>query len=33
MFFSFATGDQQDIVGMLRTLAGSPSFAQRMEAP
>jgi hypothetical protein len=33
MFFAFATGDQQDIVGMLRTLAGSPSFAQRMEAP
>jgi hypothetical protein len=33
MFFAFASGDQQDIVGMLRTLAGSPSFAQRTEAP
>jgi hypothetical protein len=33
MFFAFASGDQQEIVGMLRTLAGSPSFAQRTEAP
>ncbi|HMI94224.1 MAG TPA: DUF1588 domain-containing protein, partial [Polyangiales bacterium] len=33
MFFSFASGDQQEIVGLLRTLAGSPSFAQRTEAP
>jgi hypothetical protein len=33
MFFGFANGDQQDIVGALRTMAGSPTFAQRTEAP
>jgi hypothetical protein len=31
MFFAFASGDQQDIVGMLRTLAGAPTFGQRTE--
>ena len=29
MFFGFATGDQQDIVGLLRSLGGAPSFALR----
>jgi hypothetical protein len=33
MFFSFASGDQQDILGMLRLLAGSNVFSQRTEAP
>jgi hypothetical protein len=33
MFFGFANGDQQDIVTMLRTLAGAPSFSRRAEVP
>ena len=33
MYFSFASADQQDILGMLRLLAGSNVFAQRTEAP
>jgi hypothetical protein len=33
MFFSFAKDDGQDILSMLRVLAGSPSFSQRTEAP
>ena len=33
MFFDFANGDQQDIVGMLRTLAAAPSFSRRTEVP
>jgi hypothetical protein len=33
MFFGFADGGEQDIVEMLRTLSGSPSFLQRSEAP
>jgi hypothetical protein len=33
MFFGFANGGEQDIVPMLRTLAGSPSFSRRAEAP
>jgi hypothetical protein len=33
MFFDFADGGRQDIVGMLRTLAGSAGFARRSEAP
>jgi hypothetical protein len=33
MFFDFANGNKQDILGMLRTLASSPSFSRRSEAP
>ena len=33
MFFDFANGNKQDIIGMLRTLAGSPTFSRRSEAP
>jgi hypothetical protein len=33
MFFGFAHQDAQDIVLALRTLAGSPAFSQRSEAP
>ena len=33
VFFNFANGDSQDIVGALRTLASSPVFSQRTEAP
>ena len=33
MFFSFAKDDGQDILSMLRALAASPTFSQRMEAP
>jgi hypothetical protein len=33
MFFDFANGNRQDILGMLRTLASAPSFSRRSEAP
>ncbi|HEX9294382.1 MAG TPA: DUF1588 domain-containing protein [Polyangiaceae bacterium] len=33
MFFDFANDNRQKIVGMLRTLASSPSFSRRSEAP
>jgi hypothetical protein len=33
MFFAFAKDDSQDILSMLRVLAGSPSFSQRTEGP
>jgi hypothetical protein len=33
MFFDFANQDQQDILGMLRTLAGSGALSRRLEAP
>jgi hypothetical protein len=33
MFFAFAKDDGQDILALLRVLAGSPSFSQRTEAP
>ena len=33
MFFDFANQDQQDILGMLRTLAGSSALSHRSEAP
>jgi hypothetical protein len=33
MFFDFANGNQQDIIGMLRTLASAPTFSRRSEAP
>jgi hypothetical protein len=33
MFVDFASNDRQDIVGMLRTLAGAPSFGRRVEGP
>ncbi len=33
MFFDFADGDKQEILGMLHTLASSPSFSRRSEAP
>jgi len=33
MFFDFANQDQQDILGMLRTLAGSSALSRRSEAP
>ena len=33
MFFDFANQDQQDILGMLRTLAGSGALSRRSEAP
>jgi len=33
MFFEFAKNDEQDILGMLRTLASSSTFTQRTEAP
>jgi hypothetical protein len=33
MFFDFANQDQQDIHGMLRTLAGSSALSRRSEAP
>ena len=33
MFFDFANGNRQDILGMLRTLASSPTFPRRSEAP
>ena len=33
MFFDFANQDQQDILGMLRTLAGSSALSRRLEAP
>jgi len=33
MFTDFATGDAQDIVGMLRTLAGAATFSSRVGVP
>jgi len=33
MFFGFANQGQQDILGMLRVLAGSANFSLRSEAP
>jgi Protein of unknown function (DUF1588)/Protein of unknown function (DUF1592)/Protein of unknown function (DUF1585) len=33
MFFDFANGGQQDIIGMLRTLTSSSVFSMRAEAP
>ena len=33
MFFDFANQDHQDILGMLRTLAGSRALSRRSEAP
>jgi hypothetical protein len=33
MFFDFANNDQQEIIGMLHTLASAPTFARRTEAP
>jgi Protein of unknown function (DUF1588)/Protein of unknown function (DUF1585) len=33
MFFDFADGDKQEILGMLHTLASSPFFSRRSEAP
>jgi hypothetical protein len=33
MFFDFADAGKQDLLGMLRTLAGSAGFARRSEAP
>jgi hypothetical protein len=33
MFFDFANQDQQNILGMLRTLAGSSALSRRSEAP
>jgi hypothetical protein len=33
MFFDFANGEKQEIVGMLHTLASSPLFSRRSEAP
>jgi hypothetical protein len=33
MFFDFANGNQQDIIGMLHTLASAPTFSRRSEAP
>jgi hypothetical protein len=33
MFFGFANQGTQDILGMLRVLAASPSFSYRTEAP
>jgi hypothetical protein len=33
VFFDFASADAQDLLGMLRTLAGSPSATRRTEAP
>jgi hypothetical protein len=33
MFFDFANGNKQDIIGMLRTLAAAPTFSRRSEAP
>jgi hypothetical protein len=33
MFFDFAHQDQQDILGMLRTLASSSALSRRLEAP
>jgi Protein of unknown function (DUF1588)/Protein of unknown function (DUF1592) len=33
MFFDFADGDRQEIVGLLHTLASSPTLSQRSEAP
>jgi hypothetical protein len=33
MFFDFAQGDKQDIVGMLHTLASSATFSRRSETP
>ncbi len=33
MFFEFANEDEQDIVGLLRVLAGSSTFSRRSEAP
>jgi hypothetical protein len=33
MFFDFANGNLQDIIGMLRTLASAPTFSRRSEAP
>jgi len=33
MFFDFANQDKQDILGMLRTLAGSRALSRRSEAP
>ena len=33
LFFTFASADKQDIVGMLRQLAGAEAFAQRTEVP
>ncbi|MET0595328.1 MAG: DUF1588 domain-containing protein, partial [Polyangiaceae bacterium] len=33
MFFDFANGGKQDIVGMLQTLAISPNFSRRSETP
>jgi len=33
MFLDFASDDRQEIVGMLRTLAGAPTFSRRAEVP
>jgi hypothetical protein len=33
MFFDFANGEKQDIVGLLQQLASSATFSQRTEAP
>jgi hypothetical protein len=33
MFVDFASSDKKDLLGMLRTLATSPSLSQRVEAP
>jgi hypothetical protein len=33
MFFDFANGDKQEILGMLHTLASSANFSRRSEAP
>ena len=33
MFFDFANGGKQDIIGMLRTLSTSSVFSMRAEAP
>jgi hypothetical protein len=33
MFFNFANNDDQDLVGLLRTLATAPRFNQRQDVP